>query len=470
MTSLADLSAADLHRHYRRGELSPVEAVRATLDRIDVWEPVVNAFAFVDREGALAAARSSEARWRHGDALGPLDGVPVSVKDLLLMAGHPTHRGSWLVGDGGPGSEDSPATQRLRESGAVIVGKTTTPEFGWKGVTDSPRTGITRNPWDPDLTPGGSSGGSAAAVAVGMAPLSVGTDGGGSVRIPAAFTGTFALKPTYGRVPPYPATAFGNLSHVGPMARTVEDAAILLDVIARPDHRDWSSLPGASASWATSSDAGAAGLRGGYSVDLGYVEVDPEIAEIVGATVRALAEGGAHVEEVSPGFTDPVDAFHALWFSGAAGALAGFSDADSASLADPGLVEIADAGRRLDALDIVRATAVRADLGRRMGELHRRYDVLVTPTLPIAAFAAGQEVPPGSGMHRWTQWTPFTYPFNLTQQPAASVPCGLTSGGLPVGLQVVGPRFAEDLVLRVSRLVEEISGPHRPGSPPSGPT
>lgn len=459
MTDTADLSAVDLCRHFRRHELSPLEAARASLDRIEAYDSAVNAFTFIDMTEALASAKRSERRWLQGRPLSALDGIPVSVKDLLLMAGHPTRRGSRLVSGAGPWLEDSPATQRLRESGAVIVGKTTTPEFGWKGVTDSPLGGVTRNPWDLSLTAGGSSGGSAVAVALGMTPLSVGTDGGGSVRIPASFTGVFGLKPTYGRVPTYPATAFGTLSHVGPMARTVEDAALLLDVIAQRDSRDWSALEPVQDSFQDSLHAGIAGMRIAFSADLGYVDLDPEVEQIVRTAVQALAEAGAIVEEVDPGFDDPLEAFHTLWFSGAAGALQSFDDAEVAGQADAGLAEIAEYGRRLSALDYVRATTVRADLGRMMGEFHDRYDVLITPTLPIVAFDAGLEVPSESSITRWTEWTPYTYPFNLTQQPAASVNCGVTSSGLPVGLQVVGPRFADDVVLRVSQACELATGP-----------
>src|SRR6204780_113361 len=237
-TEITRLSATELVGLYRRRELSPVEATRAVLARIDSRNAATNAYCLVRDDEALASAKQSEQRWRAGEPAGLLDGVPVSVKDLLLTSGWPTLRGSLTIDKAGPWNVDAPAVARLREHGAVLLGKTTTPEFGWKGVTDSPLTGVTRNPWDPGRTAGGSSGGAAAAVASGLGPLALGTDGGGSIRIPASFCGIVGLKPTHGRVPVYPPGTFGTPSHVGPMARTVADAALLLDAIGSPDFRD----------------------------------------------------------------------------------------------------------------------------------------------------------------------------------------------------------------------------------------
>jgi aspartyl-tRNA(Asn)/glutamyl-tRNA(Gln) amidotransferase subunit A len=452
-TQIALMTATELLQRYRARELSPVEATQAVLERIDALDSKVNAFRLVDPDRALAEAGAAEQRWRRGEPKGRLDGVPVSIKDLFLTAGWPTLRGSRLIAADQDWSEDAPSVARLREHGAVLVGKTTTPELGWKGVTDSPLSGVTRNPWDAERTAGGSSGGSAAAVALGMAPLSIGTDGGGSVRIPAGFCGTFGLKPTYGRIPLYPASPFGTLAHAGPMTRTVEDAAWAMDVLTLPDSRDWSALPPPQQSHLTELEAGAAGLRIAFSATLGYVKVDAAVETRVRAAVEVLAGLGAVVEEVDPGFDDPVDAFHVLWFSGAAKSVEQFP-AESWSQLDPGLSEICEQGREMTAMQYLEATAVRMRLGVLMGRFHETYDVLVTPTLPIPAFTAGREAPEGSPSPRWTGWTPFTYPFNLTQQPAASIPCGFTDEGLPVGLHVVGPRHADALVLRVCRAYE----------------
>ncbi|MBA2949770.1 amidase [Streptomyces himalayensis] len=455
MTELTDLTAAQLIDGYRKGEFSPVDATRAALRRIEETEPAVNAFVRVDADDALARAEESTRRWVRGEPAGLVDGVPVSVKDILLLRGGPTLRGSRTVRPEGVWDEDAPSVARLREHGAVFLGKTTTPEFGWKGVTDSPLSGVTRNPYDTSRTAGGSSGGSAVAVALGAGPLSLGTDGGGSVRIPAAFCGIFALKPTYGRVPLYPASAFGTLSHVGPMTRDAADAALMMDVISGPDWRDWSQLGQAPGSFQDTLGGGVRGLRVAYSPSLGgQVAVQPAVAAAVRRAVERLAELGAYVEETDPDFTEPVEAFHTLWFSGAA-RVAQKLHAAQRELLDPGLQEICRYGAAYSALDYLAAVDVRMDLGRRMGHFHETYDLLVTPTLPLTAFEAGVEVPARSGHRRWTGWTPFTYPFNLTQQPAASVPVGLDGSGLPVGLQIVAARHEDAVVLRAAHALYE---------------
>ncbi|MEU9466424.1 amidase [Streptomyces avermitilis] len=468
MTELTELTAVQLVDGYRKGEFSPVDAVRATLERAERIQPAVNAFvlpqdldsARAERfppaaHEALARAAESADRWRRGEPAGLLDGVPVTVKDIILQRGRPTLRGSKAVDPHGAWDEDAPSVARLREHGAVFIGRTTTPEFGWKGVTDSPLTGVTRNPYDTSRTAGGSSGGSAAAVALGAGPLSLGTDGGGSVRIPAGFCGIFALKPTYGRVPLYPASAFGTLAHVGPMTRDAADAALAMDVISGPDARDWSGLGPVGGSFAQALAGGVRGLRVAYSPSLGgQVAVRPAVASAVRRAVEGLAGLGAYVSEADPDLTDPVDAFHVLWFSGAARVTQHFGPQQRAVL-DPGLREICGIGARFSALDYLAAVDVRMDLGRRLGRFHESYDVLVTPTLPVTAFEAGAEVPAGSGLRRWTGWTPFTYPFNMTQQPAATVPVGVDGDGLPVGMQVVAARHRDDLVLRVAHTLYE---------------
>ncbi|TQM02330.1 amidase [Pseudonocardia kunmingensis] len=458
---IADLTATELVAAYRSGELSPVEATEAALRRIERHDGDVNAFCLVDADGALESAKASADRWQRGEPVGVLDGVPTSIKDILLTRGWPTRRGSRTVDPAGPWDVDGPHVARVREQGAVLLGKTTTPELAWKGVTDNPLTGVTRNPWDTTRTAGGSSGGSAAAVAFGMGPLSLGTDGGGSVRIPAAFTGTTTLKPTYGRVPHHPASPFGTLAHVGPMTRTAADAALLLDVVSGADTRDpWALAPTDPAVAAL--EGGVAGLRIAVSPTLGYVDVHPGVAAAFAAAVRVFTELGADVEEADPGFTDPVEAFELLWFAGVAKSLENTGPAARAQM-DPGLVAVAEQGARASAVEYLGAMAVRNDLGARMGEFHSRYDLLLTPTVPIPAFEAGVEVPAGWPRERWTSWTPFTYPFNMTQQPAASVPCGFTAG-LPVGLQIVGPRHADNAVLAAAHAFQQATDwhTHRP--------
>jgi aspartyl-tRNA(Asn)/glutamyl-tRNA(Gln) amidotransferase subunit A len=449
MSDIAFLPATELLKLYRERELSPVEATEAALRQIELYNPRVNAYGLVDAEQALGQARESEERYRRGTSRGRLDGVPASIKDLILTRGWPTLRGSRLIDPDQEWYEDAPVTARLREHGAVLLGKTTTPEYGWKGVTDSPLTGVTRNPWDPTRTAGGSSGGSAAAVALGMGPLSVGTDGGGSVRIPAAFCGIVGLKPTYGRIPLWPASPFGTLSHAGPMASTVSDAALMLNALAEPDARDWTSLPPENTDYVDALDGGVEGLRIAFSPDLGYVSVQPEVQESVRTAVRVFEEMGAKVEQNDPGFEDPLEVFNIHWYAGAANALRAYSEKLRERM-DQGLIEIANEGAEYSVLKYLEAVGRRSELAIHMGRFHAEYDLLLTPAVPIPAFEAGREVPAGSPHRRWTSWTPFTYPFNLTQQPAASVPCGFTSAGLPVGLQIVGAKHEDALVLRAA--------------------
>ncbi|MFC7850030.1 amidase [Arthrobacter sp. NPDC057388] len=458
-------TATDLVAAYRSGDVSPVEATRAALDAIDRHDKDINAFCLVEPEEALQAARESEARWRAKEPQGLADGVPTSIKDLLLTRGWPTLRGSRLTSPDGEWAEDAPAVARLRENGAVLLGKVTSPEFGWKGVTDSPRCGVTRNPWDPSRTSGGSSGGSAAAVAQGMGPWSVGTDGGGSIRIPAGFTGVVGFKPTYGTVPLYPASPFGTLAHAGPITRSVEDAALMMDILSQPDARDWSAGPAPAGSFLDKLGEGLRGRRIAFSPDLGYGSNDPDVDAAVRNAVQVLRGLGAEVEEIDLGWSDPVDAYHVLWFSGAAKVVEGYGPGASGQI-DPLLAAALERHAGFSAGDFLDATAVRMKLGREMGLLHERYDLLVTPTLPIPAFEAGRDVPEHSATQDWTSWTPYTYPFNLTQQPAVSVPCGFTAGGLPVGLQIVGPRHGDARVLSAAAAYQNASDwhHHRPPS------
>jgi len=452
-SDLCALTATELLEGYRKKAFSPVEVIRAVLARIERLNPVLNAFVLVARKEALAAAKASEARWRVGHPMGLLDGVPVSIKDLLLTRGWPTLRGSRTIDPRGPWNDEAPCTARLREHGAVLLGKTATPEFGWKGVTDSPLSGITRNPWNPKMTPGGSSGGGAAAVSSGMGPLTVGTDGGGSIRIPCGFTGLFGIKPSFGRVPAWPLSPMGTVAHVGPMTRTVADAALMMNVITLPDARDWHSLPWDARDYRVGLEDGVKGLRIAYSADLGYAKVDPEVAKIVSKAVSALSDLGAIVEEEDPGFDDALRLFADHWFPGAASVVRAIPAAKR-MLMDKGLLEVAREGEKVTTAQYLDAVKQRGALGERMNHFHARFDLLLTPTLPLPAFKAGREVSGLLKEKRWTDWTPFSYPFNLTQQPAATVPCGLTKSGLPVGLHIVGPRYADALVLRAARAFE----------------
>lgn len=458
---LADAPAHRLERLFASGEASPVEACRAVLARIERLDPAYKAFVRVDAGGALAAARASEARWRGRSPLGPLDGVPVSIKDLILTRGLPTLRGSFTIDENQPWDTDAPVVARLREAGAVLLGKTATPEFGCKGETNSARTGFTRNPWNPAKTPGGSSGGAAAAVALGMGPIAVGTDGAGSVRIPAAFCGTFGLKPSFGRVPAYPLSPFGTVAHLGPHTMDVRDAALAMNAMKRPDARDWTSLPPDDDDYTAVVGQGFAGLRVAWSPRLGYAQVHPEVAAGVLAAVRSLEAAGARVEEVDPGFEDPLEITTGLWFVGAWTVWNTLTPGQQART-DPDFRAQADLGSRLSALHVQQLQIRRGILGSHMRQFMQGYDLLVTPSVAVPAFDIR---PPGSvamSAEAMLGWTPFSYPFNLTQQPACTVPCGLTADGLPIGIQFVGPMFRDDIVLRAAAAYEAIRPIPRP--------
>jgi aspartyl-tRNA(Asn)/glutamyl-tRNA(Gln) amidotransferase subunit A len=452
-TDLAEFTASELIRLFRRGQASPVEATRAALAQIEKYNARFNAFCLVDAEHALATAAASEERWRNAQPLSYIDGVPASIKDIVLTRGWPTLRGSKTVEPAQEWNEDAPAVARLREAGAVLLGKTTTPEFGWKAVCDSPLTGITRNPWDDRKTPGGSSGGAVVAAAMHMGCLHLGTDGGGSIRIPSAFTGVFGIKPTFGLVPAYPLSPFGTIAHLGPITASVGDAARMLTVLAQPDERDWYSLPYRPHDFTIGIEQGVRGLRMALSLDLGYTKVDPEIGALVEAAAEKLAEAGARVERRDPGFPDPSEMFDRHWFTGAASVRSSIPR-ERWPLLDPGFDRIAALGETIGHMDYVRAVNQRAELGLHMARFHREFDVLLTPTMPITAFEVGRLTPAGIEQPNWAQWTPFSFPFNLTQQPAASIPCGFTSAGLPVGLQIVAAKYQDVLVLRVSRAFE----------------
>jgi aspartyl-tRNA(Asn)/glutamyl-tRNA(Gln) amidotransferase subunit A len=447
-------SATKLSKLFKAGEASPVEVAKACLAQIGKLDGAINAISFLDEKSTLKQAKASEKRWKTKTSLGPLDGVPLLIKDLLLVKGWPTLRGSKTVNKDQAWEHDAPSVARLREAGCVFLGMTTTPEFGWKGVTDSPLTGITRNPWDLSRTPGGSSGGSSAALAAGYGPLALGTDGGGSIRIPAGFSGVFGLKPSFGRVPAWPISPFGTVAHVGPMTRRVKDSALMLNAISKPDARDWFCLPADDANYLARLEAGVKGMTIAYSADLGYVKVDPEVARLVDKAVSVLKSLGAKIVKINPGFSDPAPMFRTLWWTGVRGAL-GALPPEKVTLLDPALRDVLEQSKSITVDELIEAQKQRGALGSQMRQFMEDYDALVTPTLPIPAFEAGKlqpDAPDNNG--KWVNWTPISYPFNLTQQPAASVPCGFTKAGLPVGLHVVGQMFADAKVLQICAAYE----------------
>lgn len=451
---LLTMTATGMLEQFRSRSLSPVDVARAMLRQIEDCNDAVNAFCLVDAHTTLELARESEQRWSKGEPLGALDGVPVAVKDVFQTPMWPTLKGSKVVDAAATMGKYHSATRNLESSGYVPLGKTTTPEFGWKGVTDSPLHGVSRNPWNPQRTPGGSSGGSGAAVALGMGPLALGTDAGGSIRIPASFCGVVGLKPTFGEVPHWPGSPFGTLAHAGPMAWTVTDCALMMNVLTQADPRDPLAAPRRNVDYLADLDSGIRGLKIGFSPTLGYVDVNAEVAEAIARAVAVLEDLGAHVVEADPGFADPLAAFGHLFYGGAANAMRDIGP-KKREMMDPQLVNVADKAAQRSMLDYLGAVNERMSLSERMALFHQRYDLLVTPALPITAFTAGREVPEDWHSTRWPSWAPFCYPFNMTGQPALSVPCGFDAEGLPIGMQIVGGRFCDELVLRAGAAYQQ---------------
>ena len=447
-------SAGALADGFARRTFSPVEVAQALLRRIDQLNPVLNCYCHIDVATTLTQAKGSEARWTRGEPLGPLDGVPISVKDLLPTKGWPTRCGSRAIDPSGPWEEDDPAVARLREAGAVLLGKTTTPEFGNSGVTESPLTGITVNPWDTNRTPGGSSGGSAAAVAAGLGPLSLGTDAGGSSRTPPSFCGLVGLKPTFGRVAQYPGSDWGGLSVTGTIARTVADAARLMNVIARPDPIDWNALPADGTDYVGEIDKGVKGWRIAYSADLGFMPVNPEVAGIVRQAAARFEELGAHVEAADPGFGDPIPIFNDLWAPIAASSVAHLTDAQRALLGSE-MRDCLSEATRITLTTFLAAQRGRAEIARSMKKFHERYDLLLTPTAIVLPFENVHHMPPEWDASRSWVWELATFPFSFTRQPAITVPCGFSASGLPIGLQIVGPVYGDASVLRAAHAYQQ---------------
>ncbi len=457
---LAYLPARRLLALYRSGKLSPVEVVGESLARLETYEGALNAFVLYDPKRALAMARAAEGRWRRGEPLGLLDGVPVAVKDTVLAAGWPRRLGSRIT-DPGAVEEDSPVVTRLRAAGAVLFGKTTTPEFGWKAVTDSPLTGVTRNPWNLERTPGGSSGGSAAALAAGIAPLAVGTDGGGSIRAPASFCGVVGLKPTFGRVAFYPPALAGDLAHVGPMARTVEDAALMLDAIKGPDPRDWSSLPDDKIDYRVAAlEGGVEGKRIALSTTLGVAEPNPQVRAAIERAAAVFAGAGAIVEPADPFGESAKGIYEALVLPGLAKFLRG-QKAEAVARMDPGLVAVCRRGEGVGFDAFLEADARRVALGAALRAFFERYDLLLSPTMPIPAAFADPRDDDLPNPNNFPDWMPYTPLFNLTKNPALSIPCGFADG-LPIGLQIAGPLWGDLAVLQAGEAYEEAVGPAWP--------
>jgi aspartyl-tRNA(Asn)/glutamyl-tRNA(Gln) amidotransferase subunit A len=453
MSDPAYRSATDLVEAFRRKDLSPVEVLKAQLARIRQHNESINAFTLLDEDGALRSARESEARWQRGAPKGALDGITVTVKDNLMVAGYPFRRGSRATPDAAV-KETAPIVARCQEAGAVLVGLTAMPEFGMGPVTISPLTGVTRNPWDPGKQAGGSSGGGAAAVSAGFCTLSLASDAGGSIRIPAALTGVVGLKPSGGRVPMYPASSAGALSCNGPIARSVPDAALVLNLASRADSRDPGALPADGTDYVAALAGGVDGWKIAMSPTLGYArKLHPELAAALRRAGEGFAGLGAVVEEKDPGIADPIDAYLVLLKAGFRYAMRNLTSDQRRRLA-PAQQEILDAPE-VSLHEYLAAQEHCQLLARRLQAFHEDYDLLITPTVAWPAFSAERTYPEEFEVFpNRRAWVPFTSLFNLTQQPAITVPVGLTALGLPTGLHIVGPRGAEAKVLRAAAAFE----------------
>lgn len=457
MTSddLCYLSAYELRNLYLKRELSPVEVTKALLRRIERLNPVFNPYVTVTHEHALEQAIRAERAYMAGNA-GTLAGIPGSLKDLTPTKGILTARGSLLYRNWVP-DYDAPLAERLDDAGMVLLGKTTTPELGWKGDSGNRVNGPVHNPWKYGRTAGGSSGGAAAAVALGLGPIAQGTDGAGSIRIPCGFCGLYGLKPSWGRVPQYPASVVELLSHAGPIARTVKDAAMMLTAMAGAHPMDRLSLPDTT-DYLSEMEGDIDGLRIAWSPDLGYARIDPDVQRVAAAAAARFQELGCHVEEAHPGLPDPWDLADTIWAASFAGV---FKDNlnEVRGLLDAGLVAVIDRGRGVSGAELATAYARRNDYYHGWREFMEAYDLFLSPTLPVTAFTAGNDHPGDIAGHptSYLGWTAFTYPFNVTGQPAATVPAGFAGDGLPVGLQIVG-RWRDDAgVLRASAALETIA-------------
>ena len=436
-------TARELARAIVSRGLSPVEAVESSLARLDATEPRLRSFVTVLADRALHDAKRIETQLRQGKPQGPLAGVPISVKDLIAVGGAPLTFGSRSMADN-VAPHDAVAVERLEDAGAIIIGKTTTSEFGCKAVGDSPLTGSTRNPWDLSKTAGGSSAGAAASVAAGVTSIALGTDGGGSIRIPAAMTGLFGVKAQFGRVPVFPVAANPTLAHVCPIGRDVRDVALLLGVLSGYDARDAHSGPVAAPDYLAACDRDPRALKIAWSPSFGYAAPDAEVCAIAEAAVRTFTELGCVVEEVdAPLGPDPAAIWTAEFYAGVAARLVP-TLRERRELLDPEVATMVEQALTMDAEAYGRAVQMRYVFREKVRKFFGEYDLLLSPTLPVAGVDVGVSIPPRFGDRNLVTWVSYTYPFNLTGQPAASIPAGFTRGQLPVGLQIVARAYRED--------------------------
>jgi aspartyl-tRNA(Asn)/glutamyl-tRNA(Gln) amidotransferase subunit A len=450
---LDTMSAMEIRRRVAAKDLSPVELTKRALAKAEATQSTLNAFYVLMPEEALAAAKAAEQAVMKGDALGAIHGIPFSAKDLMAVKGVNYASGS-LTMKSNIATVDAPAVERAKAAGGILIGKTTTSEFGCKPVGDSRLTGITRNPWNLDKTPGGSSAGAAASVAAGITPFSLGTDGGGSVRIPAAFTGLAGIKGQFGRVPVWPTSATPTLAHVGPLARSVEDAALLFSVIAGFDRRDPFSVAGPVPDVLSAIRFPSSGLRVAYSPTLGYARPDPDVLQLTDRAAKTFEDLGCHVEVIDNVFDkDPANLWTAEFYAGVGIRLRSFME-EQRDLLDPAVADVLQPALSQDMRDYYTTVFARYALRDTVREFFQRFDLLISPVLPVSSLDAGKNIPDHLTDRNLVSWVYYTYPFNLTGQPAASVCAGIAPNGMPVGLQIVGRSHCEDDVVQAAAAFE----------------
>ncbi len=446
-------TALEMRDSIARKQISPVELLKDVYERIDALEPKLNCFTTLTPELAFESARRAEQAVMRGESLGPLHGLPVSVKDLIAVGGVRQTFGSRVMADN-LAAGDAPSVERIKAAGACIVGKTTTSEFGCKAVGDSPLTGVTRNPWDLSKTPGGSSCGAAASVAAGVTPFALGTDGGGSIRAPASFCGVFGIKPQFARVPVFPVSATPTLGHVGPLARSVRDAALLLSVIAGADRRDPFSQQGPVPDFLGACEHGVEGMRIAWSPTLGYARADSEVVKIAETALRTFEDMGCEVVVLENGIgDDPADIWTAEFYAGVGTSLRHVL-LESRELLDRAVAGVLDNALEQSLLQYYGGVFERYQFRERVRTIFEPFDLLLSPTVPIPACDIGIEIPGQAQGRNLCTWQYYTYPFNLTGQPAASIPVGFTTSGLPVGLQMVAKTGCETDIFRAAAAFE----------------
>jgi aspartyl-tRNA(Asn)/glutamyl-tRNA(Gln) amidotransferase subunit A len=447
------MSAMEMRQRIATKEISPVDVTRRALAKAEATQSTLNAFYILMPEQALAAAKVAEDAVMKGAPLGAIHGIPFSAKDLIAVKGVGYASGSRTMA-GNIATVDAPSVERAKAAGGILIGKTTTSEFGCKPVGDSPLTGITRNPWNLAKTPGGSSAGAAASVAAGITPFALGTDGGGSIRIPAAFTGLSGLKGQFGRVPVWPTSATPTLAHVGPLARSVTDTALLFSVVAGFDRRDPSGVSGPVPDVLGAARASVAGIKIAYSPTLGYARPDPEVVKHTDRAARTFQELGCQVDLVENVFdTDPADLWTAEFYAGVGIRLRSFME-NQRELLDPAVADVLEPALSQEMRDYYTKVFARYALRDHVRSFFERYDILISPTVPVTSLEVGKNIPDALADRNLVSWVYYTYPFNLTGHPAASVCAGLASDGMPVGLQIVGRSHREDDVIRAAAAFE----------------